>query len=137
MFIYYAKSVESQVESMQKVGLEMIPIAARIAKVHRVIQGHTHKETFTRIGNVDYFNTGTWSPAYHDLECKEPYGKKCFAWIHPEMDKPESRICELFEWTGGDFLKIKESKKLEKDEKISIKLEYSSKSNLENHTGSL
>jgi UDP-2,3-diacylglucosamine pyrophosphatase LpxH len=106
MFIFYAKSVESQVETMQKVGLDMIPIAARIAKVSRVIQGHTHIEAHTQINGVDYFNTGTWSPAYHDLECTQPYGRKCFAWIHPSINKPDLRICELFEWTGSEILKI-------------------------------
>jgi UDP-2,3-diacylglucosamine pyrophosphatase LpxH len=106
MFLLYARSVESEVAKLQKVGFEMIPISARIAKVNRVIQGHTHHEADTQIDGIEYFNTGTWSLAFHDVECTKAYGRKCFAWIRPDTENLGSRVCSLFEWTGKDFVKI-------------------------------
>jgi hypothetical protein len=106
MFIFYARSVESEVAKLQKVGFAMIPFSARIAKVSRVIQGHTHQEVHTQVNGIEYFNTGTWSPAFHDVECTKPYGRKCFAWIGPDLNNPENRVCSLYEWTGTDIAVI-------------------------------
>ncbi|MDD4976183.1 MAG: metallophosphoesterase [Bacteriovorax sp.] len=106
MFIFYARSVESEVSKLQKVAFAMIPFSARIAKVSRVIQGHTHQEIHTQIKGIEYFNTGTWSPAFHDIECTKAYGRKCFAWIKPDLNNPRNRICSLYEWTGTDIVLI-------------------------------
>jgi UDP-2,3-diacylglucosamine pyrophosphatase LpxH len=105
MFIFYARSIESDVTKLQEVGMEMTPIAAHIARVARVVQGHTHREKHTRVQEVEYINTGTWSPAFHDVECTKPYGRKCFAWIQPATDGA-ARSAGLYEWTGTDIQKV-------------------------------
>lgn len=114
MLIFYARSVESDVMKVQEMGYELTPVAARIARVRRVVQGHTHREKFSRIGQVEYVNCGTWSPAYHDVECTRPYGRKCFAWIRPasaEVSKgvggnEGDRVAGLFEWTGNQIVEL-------------------------------
>jgi hypothetical protein len=58
--------------------------------------GHTHLEHHVDIAGVDVLNTGTWSPAYRDVECTEPHGRKCFAWVRPGED---GRVADLMEWT--------------------------------------
>ena len=101
LFIFYARSVESEVASAQAPAMQNAPIAARIARVNRVVQGHTHLEKHRRLEDgVEYLNTGTWSPAYHDVECTQPYGRKCFAWIRPGAADGTERAATLYEWKG-------------------------------------
>jgi UDP-2,3-diacylglucosamine pyrophosphatase LpxH len=95
-FIFYANSVESEVDSTQKAAFHMAPLSARITRVKRIVQGHTHLEGHQQVEAVEVLNTGTWSPAYHDVECKQPYGRKCFAWIKPVNGI--DRQAELYEW---------------------------------------
>jgi UDP-2,3-diacylglucosamine pyrophosphatase LpxH len=97
-FIYYANSVQSEVDATQKAAFLMSPLSARITRVKRIVQGHTHMERHTQVEGVEVLNTGTWSPAYHDVECTQPYGRKCFAWIRPGHDN--QRVSELYEWTN-------------------------------------
>jgi hypothetical protein len=74
--------------------------------VSRVVQGHVHLARHTYTEGVEYMNTGTWSPAYRDVECTQPYGRKCFAWIKPGEDG--KRVAELYEWkeNGPDLLPV-------------------------------
>ncbi|MGK5083862.1 metallophosphoesterase [Bdellovibrionota bacterium FG-1] len=97
-FLFYANSVQSDVEKTQLSAFLHAPQAAQIARVARVCQGHIHREKHVRIDEIEYLNTGTWSPAYRDVECTQPYGRKCFAWIKPGQG--EDRIAELYEWTA-------------------------------------
>lgn len=108
LFALYAKSVKSDVEKYRNVTVELAPVSAQIVKVSRVIHGHTHVEKYLRSGDVEYVNTGNWSPAFHDVECTKPVGKKCFAWIRPAAGEG-GRICGLYEWTGTDILTLAES----------------------------
>ncbi|MGK5086491.1 metallophosphoesterase [Bdellovibrionota bacterium FG-2] len=94
-FIFYARSVESELEANQTEGINVAPLSARIVRVSRVVQGHIHRILHLQVEGVEYLNTGTWSPAFHDVECTQPYGKKCFAWIRPGNT---GRIGELYEW---------------------------------------
>jgi hypothetical protein len=82
-FIFYARSVHSNVYNVQKAALRRVPAMARIAHVKRVVLGHTHREMHSNLRGVEVLNNGTWSPAFHDLECTRPYGRKCFTWIRP------------------------------------------------------
>ncbi len=95
IFIFYSRSVISIVEDAQRPAFEKSPLAARVSGVARVIQGHTHVERHTSIEGVEYLNTGTWSPAYRDVACTQPFGMKCFAWLKPGAD---GRTAELWEW---------------------------------------
>ncbi len=96
LFIFYARGVNSDVRNYER-GLRVsLPKVARLLKVERVIMGHTHLEHHVDIAGVDVLNTGTWSPAYRDVECTEPHGRKCFAWVRPGED---GRVADLMEWT--------------------------------------
>jgi hypothetical protein len=104
-FIFYAQSVTSDVGRVQKTAVIRAPGAAKIAGVRRVVHGHTHKEGHSRYKGIEVLNNGTWSSAYHDVECTRPYGRKCFTWIRPngpdgaEAGKENAgRISTLYEW---------------------------------------
>lgn len=105
LFIFYARSVESEVISSQAAAFKAVPTSAQITQVKRVVQGHTHLERHTDIQGVEYLNTGTWSPAFGDVQCTQPYGRKCFAWIRSRPGET-SRSSELFEWVGGEARKV-------------------------------
>jgi hypothetical protein len=108
LFIFYATSVQSEVDASQKAAFHLAPLSARITRVKRIIQGHTHLEAHTLAEGVEVLNTGTWSPAFHDVECTQPYGRKCFAWVRPSTSLSEpgavsesgERVAELYEWDG-------------------------------------
>jgi UDP-2,3-diacylglucosamine pyrophosphatase LpxH len=111
-FIFYARSVDTELYATERAAFEAVPLSARIAGVERVVQGHSHLEKHAWKNGVEYLNTGTWSYAFHDVECTQPYGRKCFAWIkpHPGLEfaerKPDptariERVAELYEWRGG------------------------------------
>ena len=100
-FIFYARSIRSGVAQSQEEAFYKVPIAAKIANVKRVIHGHTHIAKHCIVNEVEYLNTGTWSPAFYDVECTKPYGKKCYAWIRPN-ENGDARISELFEWKNEE-----------------------------------
>lgn len=105
IFIFYAQSIESEVYKVQQVAYKKIPLGAKITKVKRVVLGHTHRQEHCEVEGVEVFNTGTWSPAFHDVECTQRYGKKCFAWIRREGDATE-RVGELYEWQDPSIEKL-------------------------------
>ncbi|MCM2277852.1 MAG: metallophosphoesterase [Oligoflexia bacterium] len=106
MFIFYARSVESEVQAHERGALLAAPTSALLAGVTRVVHGHTHHERHTWIRGVEVLNTGTWSPAYHDVECTQPFGRKCFAWVRPGSIPGGGRTAELLEWAEGEIRRI-------------------------------
>lgn len=101
--IFYARGVESEVAGTNLAALRSAPIAARIAGVRRVVQGHTHQAVHCWLGEIEYLNPGTWSPAFADPECTKPEGKKCAIWIKPSAIPGAGRTAELLEWNGERF----------------------------------
>ncbi len=97
LLVFYARSVESNVGQTAKAALENSGRSCQIAGVRRLIFGHTHRELHTRTESAEVINTGTWSPAYLDLECTKPMGKKTFASVRP-LPQGGGRKSELFEW---------------------------------------
>lgn len=96
-FIFYSRNIRSGIQKALAEAFEKIPTACKIAKVNRTVHGHTHIAKHNMVENVEYINTGTWSPSYEDVECTKPYGMKCFAWIKPS--EKNERTAELYEWT--------------------------------------
>ena len=45
---------------------------ARVQKARAVVFGHTHRPVGTWHGGVFLGNSGSWSPAFYNLECKKP-----------------------------------------------------------------
>ena len=93
--IYYSRDIKSEIVASMEEALRLAPTVAGIANVHRVVFGHTHREMHTFVDQVEVLNTGTWSPAFKDPECKESFGRKCFAWIKPDQ---EARKSDLYVW---------------------------------------
>ncbi len=106
--IFYSRNIKSVVvETMEEI-FKNAPMVARITKTKRVVFGHTHRELHTAVDQVEVLNTGTWSPAFKDPECRESFGKKCFAWIrYPvEGESREERVADLFVWNDPGLEKI-------------------------------
>jgi Ca2+/Na+ antiporter len=61
IFIFYARSVHSEIQMGMKEVLGAVPTAARITGVGRVVQGHTHVAQHSQLGSIEYLNTGTWT----------------------------------------------------------------------------
>ncbi len=99
--IYYSQHIQSEVESSANEALKQAPFISKITGVNRMVFGHSHRELHELHGNLEILNTGTWSPAFQDPECRIAFGKKCFTWI-----KSENRTAELHEWLDPGFRKI-------------------------------
>ncbi len=95
LFVFYARGVQPQVERALRAARQSVPETARTVGVQRIVHGHTHVEQHTFIEGVEYLNTGTWSSAFHDAACTQPFGQKCFAWIRPG---PAGRQAALHVW---------------------------------------
>jgi UDP-2,3-diacylglucosamine pyrophosphatase LpxH len=107
-FAFYARSVNSDVNNLQRMLWGLLPTIGAAAGVTRVILGHTHREQHTDCDGMELINTGTWSAAYHDVECTQPYGRKCFAWLKPNSAEG-GREAELYEWLDpGTLLVLKQ-----------------------------
>jgi hypothetical protein len=104
VFIFYARGVKTELAKADQVMRAMAPLAARIAKVQRVVHGHSHHEKHSTFQGIEILNAGTWSPAFRDPECTMPYGRKCYVRIRPEDGR--SRVAELFEWDGKTSIRI-------------------------------
>ncbi len=95
-FLFYARSVNSDVDNTNRALKRRMPMALRITGTQRAVVGHTHEEGHLWRGETEMINTGTWSPAFADVHYTRPIGRKCFAWIHPDGDG--ERVAELYEW---------------------------------------
>ncbi|MDF1563081.1 MAG: metallophosphoesterase [Deltaproteobacteria bacterium] len=101
-FIFYARGVNSDVTNYQRQLKARLPQTAKLAGVKRLVLGHTHRERQVVEDELEVLNTGTWSPAYRDVECTIPFGRKCFAWLRPHPTKQGERVAELHEWLDAE-----------------------------------
>ena len=80
---------------------------AKLAGVTRVVHGHTHREMHLALGDpasggVEYLNTGTWSPAFTNVECTESNERNAYVWITPQNVSGEDqklRKAELLQFS--------------------------------------
>jgi hypothetical protein len=105
LYVFYARSVESDVYKVQKEARKNVPLSTQIAGVARAVHGHTHRELHGWVDGVELLNTGTWSPGFQDAECTIAHGRKCFAWIKPNP-KGAGRIAELHEWVDPQAVRL-------------------------------
>lgn len=75
-FIFYSRSIASEVREFKEPKERVLSLAALITKVSRICYGHTHIVRHEIIGAVEHLNSGTWSPAFLDVECERPVGQK-------------------------------------------------------------
>ncbi len=91
ILFYYSRNIESEVMKAQEMALEHAPIIQKITGMNRVVFGHTHREVHTDREGVEVLNSGTWSPAFKDPECREAYYDKCFVWIDRQG---QAKLCQ-------------------------------------------
>jgi len=84
-FVFYSKSITSQVSAYKEPNDNLLLNAAKINNVQRIVHGHIHEVRHEMRGAVEYLNSGTWSPAFTDVECREKIDTKTFVWIEPKM----------------------------------------------------
>lgn len=100
-FIFYSKSVTSSVALYKQPSERVLRIAGQITRTRRVVYGHTHDYRHEIIGAIEHLNSGCWSPAFLDVECTKPYGKRTYVWIEPD-EESSSRRAFLFEYVNGE-----------------------------------
>lgn len=98
-FIFYSKSVTSEVLEYKEPSEKILVLTSLITKAKRVVYGHTHTARHEVIGPVEHLNSGTWSPAFLDVECTQPVGEKTFVWIAPT--RSEGRQAQLLRFSDG------------------------------------
>jgi predicted phosphodiesterase len=108
--IFYARNIKSVVVETMEELFRNAPMVAQITRTKRVIFGHTHRELHTAVEQVEVINTGTWSPAFKDPECREMFGKKCFAWVRnkdPEVQTERSADLYLWKDPGLELIPVR------------------------------
>lgn len=101
LFFYYLQIGSKRIiPPSSTIGNRYIKLAAKIISVKRVVLGHTHIPKHKLIGDVEYLNSGFWSGAFYDIECKKPARNKTFVWIR---GKRRGRLASLH--FLDDFLK--------------------------------
>lgn len=98
-FLFYARSVSSLVSEYKEPSEVLLSRQAEIAGVKRVVYGHTHIARHEFYGFVEHLNSGTWSPAFTDVECTETFERNTYVWITPNKGDKISRKAELLQFT--------------------------------------
>jgi UDP-2,3-diacylglucosamine pyrophosphatase LpxH len=112
-FMFYFRSHTSKVIVPVKYYERAVKLSSRITGVKRVVYGHTHEFVHTNFDGIEYLNSGTWSPAFDDVECTKPSCPKTFVWIKPVETAPEGaspapgteneRVANVYEWRGSEM----------------------------------
>ncbi len=97
--VFYSSFIDSDVMKFKEPQERILSLSGRIARVQRVVYGHTHIVRHEIIGGVEHLNSGCWSPAFLDVECTKPIDQKTFVWISPEEN--ESRKAMLYRFEEG------------------------------------
>ncbi|MCH2533104.1 MAG: metallophosphoesterase [Bdellovibrionales bacterium] len=94
-FIFYSKSIYSDVHEYKEPKDRIMWMISMITRCKRVVFGHTHEVRHELIGPVEHLNSGTWSPAFKDVECTIAADAKTFVWIRPANNPDQGRVAEL------------------------------------------
>lgn len=97
-FLFYARSVTSLVSEYKEPSEALLSKQAEIAQVKRVIYGHTHIPRHEYYGFVEHLNSGTWSPAFTNVECTESSERNAYIWITPSVEDQSIRKAELLQF---------------------------------------
>jgi hypothetical protein len=103
-YFMYATSVRPTAFRQPLLNAKRAGLIARITGARRVVFSHTHEPEKRKIGPVQYFNSGFWSPAFAEPECKTRIGTQTFVWIRPPSDSADDdteREAALYEWPPG------------------------------------
>lgn len=97
-FLFYARSITSLVSTYKEPDEILFAQQSEIAGVHRIVYGHTHVPRHEFYGSVEHLNSGTWSPAFMDVECTESSERNNYVWIYPSPENPDVRKAELVQF---------------------------------------
>ncbi len=97
-FLFYSRGVRSYVILFKEPQERILSMASQITQTKRIVYGHTHVVRHEIIGAVEHLNSGSWSPAFLDVECTKPIGQRTFIWIHPSLDG--AREAHVFHFKG-------------------------------------
>jgi hypothetical protein len=109
-FLFYSRSIQSTVHEFKEPREKTLSMAGLITGVARIVYGHTHIVRHEVIGAIEHLNSGTWSPAFLDVECEKPVGQKTFVWIYPVegsareakvLQIKDGQVTEVFALSGG------------------------------------
>lgn len=103
-FVFYANRISSEADNLERELRRRVGLIGRVADVQRIVLGHTHAERHTSLDGVEVLNAGTWSPAFRDVACTEPVGRKCVVRLWPRPDG--TREATLESWTDAGFERI-------------------------------
>lgn len=103
LFIFYSKSIRSLVSEYKEPSDRVLQIESEITGVGRVIYGHTHIVRHEFRGNIEHLNSGTWSPAFRDVECTQSIETKTFIWIEPSVEESQTRTAKVFRYKERKF----------------------------------
>ncbi len=112
-FIFYSRTFESKVMDFKEPEERTLSMAGQITGTKRVIYGHTHIVRHEMFGPIEHLNSGTWSPAFKDVECIEKEEQRTFVWIEPHLkgEKNAPRYANLFQMTDkGPVLFFKKAR---------------------------
>lgn len=98
--IFYSRSFQSQVFTHKAPKTRVFKMASQITRVKRIVYGHTHIWMHKHFGEIEHLNSGTWSPAFSDVECTKPFYKRTFVWIE-KIESQEDREAKLYEFKDG------------------------------------
>lgn len=98
-FLFYARSVNSLVSEYKEPDETLLSRQAEITQVKRVVYGHTHIPRHEFYGFVEHLNSGTWSPAFTNVECTESSERNMYVWIAPHDENPSQRKAELLQFS--------------------------------------
>lgn len=90
-FLFYARSVTSLVSQYKEPSEALLVKQSELVGVRRIVYGHTHIARHEFYGIVEHLNSGSWSPAFTNVECTESIEKNTFVWISPQ-DKNNSNV---------------------------------------------
>jgi UDP-2,3-diacylglucosamine pyrophosphatase LpxH len=102
-FILYARGVDSYISYYKRPNEQLLTTSALITDVTRVIYGHTHDVRHEVIGGMEHLNSGTWSPAFADVECTVAQDSKTFIWLSPGENQREARVYKVDEGQISEF----------------------------------
>lgn len=99
-FLFYARSVTSLVSEYKEPSETLLTKQAEITGVRRIVYGHTHIARHEYYGVVEHLNSGSWSPAFTNVECTDSVEKNTYVWISPSDEAGHLRKAELLQFTA-------------------------------------
>lgn len=97
-FLFYARSITSLVSTYKEPDEMLFAQQAEVTGVHRIVYGHTHIPRHEFYGSVEHLNSGSWSPAFTDVECTQATERNNYVWISPSPENPDVRKAELVQF---------------------------------------